>query len=69
MDSLRGEVNLDLTPKNRGIAIRNVLMRARMFFGPAFEATLESAPGKGTKFTFLLPIPGGSGEEGENEVN
>ena len=69
MDSLRGEVNLDLTPGNRGIAIRNVLMRARMFFGPDFEATLESEPGKGTKFTFLLPIPGESGGEGENEVS
>ena len=69
MDSLRGEVNLDLTPKNRGIAIRNVLMRARMFFGPEFEATLQSEPGKGTKFTFLLPIPKGIGGERENEVN
>ena len=70
MDSLRGEVNLDLTTGtgNRGIAIRNVLMRARMFFGPDFEATLESEPGKGTKFTFLLPIPKGIEGEGENEV-
>ena len=69
MDSMRGEVNLDLTGGNRGIAIRNVLMRARMFFGPEFEAALESVPGKGTRFTFLLPIPKGSGAEGENEVN
>ena len=69
MDSLRGEVNLDLMPRSRGIAIRNVLMRARMFFGPDFEAALESEPGKGTKFTFLLPIPKRIGGEGENEVN
>ena len=69
MDSLRGEVNLDLTSAHRGIAIRNVLMRARMFFGPEFEASLESRPGKGTTFVFLLPIPEEPEEEGEKEVN
>ena len=69
MDSLRGEVNLDLKAENRGIAVRNVLMRARMFFGPDFEATLESTPGRGTKFVFQLPIPKGSGGEGESEGN
>ena len=68
MDSLHGEVNLNLAPSNRGIAIRNVLMRARMFFRTDFEAALESEPGKGTKFTFLLPIPKQPGEDEDSEV-
>lgn len=56
---LSAEINLDLKPGNRGIAIRNVLLRARMFFGKDFDARLESKPGKGTKLTFKLPIPKG----------
>ena len=67
-DSLRGKVSLELSPENRGIAIRNVLMRARMFFGPDFDAELESEPGKGTTFTFHLPIPENSGNA-EREGN
>ena len=39
-----------------GIGIRNVVLRMRMFFGPAFEVTLDSAPGEGTRFTFWLPL-------------
>lgn len=40
-----------------GIGIQNVLARLRMYYGPELEVTLETAPGKGTKFTFMLPIP------------
>ena len=47
-----------LTPGQRGIGIRNVIARMKMFFGPFFEARLDSAPGEGTRFTFWLPIPG-----------
>lgn len=51
--------------EGRGIGIRNVILRMRMFFGPAFEVTLDSAPGEGTRFTFWLPIPGMPDEEEE----
>ena len=40
-----------------GVGIRNVITRMRMFFGQNFEASLDTEPGKGTCFTFLVPIP------------
>jgi sensor histidine kinase YesM len=40
-----------------GVGIRNVVTRMRMFFGPRFEAELWTEEGKGTSFTFRLPIP------------
>lgn len=40
-----------------GVGIRNVITRMRMFFGKNFEASLDTEPGKGTCFTFLVPIP------------
>ena len=40
-----------------GVGIRNVVTRMRMFFGKNFEASLDTEPGKGTCFTFLVPIP------------
>lgn len=44
--------------RNRvGIGIRNVMARLRMYYGHGLEARLETAPGKGTKFTLWLPIP------------
>ena len=42
----------------KGIGIRNVITRMKMFFGPSFEVALDSAPGEGTRFTFWLPLPG-----------
>lgn len=50
-----------------GIGIRNVITRMRMYYGSRFEAYLETAPGCGTKFTFLIPIPEGIDDEEESE--
>ena len=43
--------------ESKGIGIKNVIMRMKMFFGSAFEAKLESSETSGTRFTFWLPIP------------
>ena len=47
----------DLSFSGSGIAIKNVIARLQMFFGRNFEVRLDTAPGKGTVFTFYLPIP------------
>ena len=39
-----------------GIGIHNVVTRMRMFYGEDFEISMETAEGKGTSFTFLLPL-------------
>jgi len=43
--------------ESKGIGIKNVIMRMKMFFGSAFAASLESSEATGTRFTFWLPIP------------
>ncbi len=43
--------------ESKGIGIKNVIMRMKMFFGDRLELRLDSAPGQGTKFTFWMPIP------------
>ena len=50
--------------ESKGIGTKNVSMRMKMFFGPAFTAELESAAETGTRFTFWLPIPETDGGEG-----
>ena len=40
-----------------GIGIRNAIARLRMYYGKDLSAGLETAPGQGTCFSFLLPIP------------
>ena len=49
--------------ESKGIGIKNVIMRLKMFYGDRLEMKLESAPGEGTVFTFWLPIPGMDEEE------
>ena len=56
-ESLQGDHNLELAGNGNGIGIRNVVTRMKMFFGEGFEAKLETEVGKGTSFTFWLPLP------------
>lgn len=49
--------SLKLAGAGSGIGIQNVVTRMRMYFGERFEARMETAEGKGTCFTFWLPIP------------
>lgn len=65
--SLRGEHSLELAGNGNGIGIRNVVTRMKMFFGERFQVELETQIGKGTAFTFWLPLPGGNGMEEEED--
>ena len=65
--SLDGVHNLELAGNGNGIGIRNVVTRMKMFFGDGFQVKLETQPGKGTAFTFWLPLPRGNGLEEEEE--
>ncbi len=40
-----------------GIGIRNAVTRLRMYYGKGLSVSLETAPGRGTCFSFLLPLP------------
>jgi sensor histidine kinase YesM len=52
---LHGETPADLC--GVGIGICNVVARLRIYYGPEFALALETQPGKGTCFRFLIPIP------------
>ena len=49
--------NEELNTKVTGIGIRNVVTRLRMFYGDEFKVSMKTSSGKGTSFSFLLPIP------------
>lgn len=46
-----------------GIGIQNAVTRLRMYYGEEFAVTMETAPGEGTCFTFLLPLVEGEKED------
>lgn len=47
-----------------GIGIRNVVTRMYMFYGEELEIRLKTEAGKGTAFTFRIPLPKQEGREG-----
>lgn len=49
--------NVVLDCEKIGIGISNVVARLRMYYGPELEIQFETEEGKGTSFTFWLPIP------------
>lgn len=57
--------SLKLADEGCGIGIPNVIARMRMYFGERFEACVETEEGKGTCFTFWLPIPEASKEDSD----
>lgn len=65
--SLEWEHDQEEHTKRHGIGIRNVIARMKMYYGNRFEVFLDTRPGEGTKFTFLIPIPEGETAEDEEE--
>lgn len=47
---------LSAKEKGMGIGISNVITRMKMYYGEEFQAFLETEEGKGTCFTFILPM-------------
>ena len=56
------------TGERTGVGIRNAVTRMRMYYGERFEAELWTEEGKGTRYTFLLPIPSQSDGQKGNDV-
>lgn len=46
-----------LDSRSGGIGTRNCFQRLERIFGPAYLPTVDSAPGRGTRIDFLLPVP------------
>jgi len=55
---LSEEHNLALEDSGQvGIGIQNAVTRLRMYYGSGLSVRMETAPGRGTCFTFWLPLP------------
>ena len=52
-----------------GVGISNAAARLRMYYGPEMEIRLETAEGKGSCFTFWLPIPADILKESMEELS
>ena len=46
-----------LLSPGRGIGIRNVVTRLRMFYGEGFSISMKTEEGRGTTFVLKLPLP------------
>ena len=56
---LDGKKDMSLeSQKSIGIGIRNVVARMYMFYGEELGIKMSTAVGKGTVFTFRIPLPG-----------
>lgn len=61
---LGGKRDMSLeSQKSTGIGIRNVVARMYMFYGEELDIKMSTAVGKGTVFTFRIPLPGREGGE------
>ncbi len=61
---LDGKKDMSLeSQKSTGIGIRNVVARMYMFYGEELDIKMSTAVGKGTVFTFRIPLPGREGGE------
>lgn len=52
-----------------GVGVSNAAARLRMYYGPEMEIRLETAEGKGSCFTFWLPIPADILKESMEELS
>lgn len=51
-----------------GVGIRNTVARMYMFYGTTLEISLETDPGHGTRFIFLIPLPEAAVKTGMDEA-
>lgn len=56
---LGGKQDISLeSQRSTGIGICNVVARMYMFYGEELDIKMRTAVGKGTVFTFRIPLPG-----------
>lgn len=55
LNQLREDISKPCKETDRGFGLANVNERIRMYFGAEYGLTIDSAPGKGTKVTVMIP--------------